>query len=257
MKALLKFELRKLIRNKAFYICLGICLLLMIINAITAKVLADVMKQAMEEIGQNYEPSENALTLMKTVFNNNTPLILGVVVSLVVCEDFAGDIIKNIYSKGYSRNQVYFAKLISSLIAFLAILLIGMIVLFLTGLILFGKIGTPGKNYALSVICIVLVALSYFAIYFSLGMIFKKIAPSIVLSILGPTIIMLLFAMVDAFIKTDKIVVSDYWISGLVTDLSYVDVENKTIIASFIVPFIVIGVFITLSFILNNKKDAK
>ena len=257
MKALLRFEFRKLVRNKAFYICLGIALFLMIINAITTKVLSDVMKQAMEEIGQKYEPSENALTLMKTVFSNNTPLILGVVVSIIVCEDFSNDIIKNIYSKGYSRDKVYFAKMISSLVAFLTIILVGMIISFLTGLALFGKVGTPGKNYAISMVCIIFVALAYFAIYFSIALIFKKYAPAIVLSILGPTIIMLLLAMADAFIKTDKIILSDYWISGLSSDLSFPNVEDKTIIASCYVPGIVIALFLTITYVLNSKKDVK
>ena len=102
MAALLRFEFRKLFRNKAFYICLGICIAVLVINTITSKLMADIMYEAMKEayaeMGITYEYNFSALALIKSVFNSNTAIIEGVVVSIIVCEDFASDIIKNIYS---------------------------------------------------------------------------------------------------------------------------------------------------------------
>ena len=261
MGALLKFEFRKLFRNKAFYICLGIALFLLIINTITNKVMADLSREMMEEayaeIGITYEYAFSAIALLKQVFNNNTAIVEGVVVSIIVCEDFAGDIIKNIYSKGYSRAQVYFAKLLSSLTAFLMIIVAGMIISFTLGVALTGELGSTGKNFAGAVICIYLVSIAYFAIYFAISMIFKKIAPSIVLSILGPTGITVLLVLANLLIKNDDISLSDYWISGVMSNLSLSDVEIKTIVTAIIVSAVVIAGFGCLSFFMNNKKDVK
>jgi len=257
MKELLRFEFRKLLRSKALYICLGIAVFLLVINAVTAKAMAEIMKEAMEEMGQPYESAYSGLTLLKSVFSNNTSIIEGVVVTIIVCEDFVGDIIKNIYSKGYSRSQVYFAKLISSWVAFTFIIVVGMIISFLTGLVLFGEVGTFGKNYIWSIICIFLLADAYFAIYFALAMIFKKIAPAIVLTIIGPTAITLLLAMADAFIDSEQIVLSDYWLNSQMSYNSLTDVENKTIFTSIVLSIALIALFTSLSFFLNKKRDVK
>ena len=261
MAALLKFELRKLLQNKALYICLGISLFLLIINTITLKVMDDILREEMEatyaEMNMPYQSSFSALSLIKSTFNNNTAIVEAIIVTLIVCEDFTGDIIKNIYSKGYTRSQVYFSKLISSLIGFLGIYLIGTIVSFVLGVILSGSIGSVGENFALSMVCIVLIVLAYFAIYFALSMIFKKTAPAIVFSILGPTLVYILTVLIDAFINNENFSISDYWITGLMTNLSLVNVETKFITAGFIVPIILIVGFMILSFFLNKKKDVK
>ncbi len=261
MAALFRFELRKLLRNKALYICLGIVLFLLIINTITSKVMDDLLAEEMAaayaEMGMPYESSFSALSLLKGTFNNNTAIVEGVTVALIVCEDFTGDIIKNIYSKGYTRTQVYFSKMLSSFIAFFGIYLIGTIISFLLGLVLSGKLGTVGDNFALSVVCIVLIVLAYFAIYFALSIIFKKTAPAIVLSILGPTLVYILLVLIDAVIKEGKYSISDYWITGLMTNLALANVEKGFIIAGFIVPIILIAGFTCLSFFLTRRKDVK
>ena len=261
MKALLKFEFRKLFQNKAFYICLGIAIFLLVINTITSKVMADINKEMMEEayaeMGIKVEYSFSALALLKAVFNSNVAIVEGVVVSIIVCEDFAGDIIKNIYSKGYKREQVFFAKLLSSLAAFLMIIIGGMIISFLLGVALTGQLGSVGKNFAGSVICIYLVAIAYFAIYYAIAIIFKKVAPSIVLTILGPTGVTILLILANLFIKNEEITLSDYWISGVMTNLSYTDVETKSIVTAIIVSTLVIAGFGCLAFFMHRRKDVK
>lgn len=262
MAALLRFEFRKLFRNKAFYICLGIALFLLIINIITTKVLFDALGEDLADMTEQMKTtmlsSFTGLSLLKTSFTNNTITIIGVVVAIITCEDFALDTIKNIYSKGYSRSQCYFAKLLSSFVAFLIITISGMIISFTLGSLLLDGVGTAGKNYILSIICIFLIALSFFMIFYAVSILLKKMAASIVLCVIGPTALLLLFVMADAFIDSDKFAISDYWIGGgLLTNLGLYDVEMKFIIATLIIAPITIGAFFLLSFFLNNKKDVK
>lgn len=262
MSALLRFEFRKLFRNKAFYICLGIALFLLIINIITTKVLFDALGEDLQEMPETMRTSLlssfTGLSLLKTSFTNNTITIIGVVIAIITCEDFAADTIKNIYSKGYSRNQCYFAKLIASFAAFLVITLSGMIISFVFGSLLLDGVGTAGKNYILSMICIFLIALTFFMIFYAVSILFKKMASSIVLCVIGPTALMVLFLMADAFINSEKFSISDYWIGGgLLTNLGLYDVEMKFIIATLIIAPITIAAFFLLSFFLNNKKDVK
>jgi ABC-type transport system involved in multi-copper enzyme maturation permease subunit len=262
MGALLRFEFRKLFRNKAFYICLGIALFLLIINIITTKVLFDALGEELADMTEQMKTtmlsSFTGLSLLKTSFTNNTITIIGVVVAIITCEDFAADTIKNIYSKGYSRSQCYFAKLLSSFVAFLIITISGMIISFTFGSLLLDGVGTAGKNYILSIICIFLIALSFFMIFYAVSILFKKMAASIVLCVIGPTALLLLFVMADAFIGSDKFSISDYWIGGgLLTNLGLYDVEMKFITATLIIAPLTIAAFFLLSFFLNDKKDVK
>ena len=261
MGALLRFEFRKLLRNKALYICLGICIFLLVINTITLKVMADLSKEMLEEayagMNMSFESSFSALSMIKSTFSSNTAIIEGVIVAILICEDFAGDIIKNIYSKGYTRTQVFFAKMISSFTAFMGILLSGMIISFVLGVALSGKVGSVGQNYAWSVVCILLVSIAYFMIYFTISMGFRKIAPSILLSILGPTGVSIVLILINLFIKNENVVLTDYWISGVMTNLTYVDVERKALIVSVIMSIVIIVGFGSLAFLIDNKRDAK
>jgi hypothetical protein len=83
-------------------------------------------------------------------------------------------------------------------------------------------------------------------------------AASIVLCVIGPTALLLLFVMADAFIGSDKFSISDYWIGGgLLTNLGLYDVEMKFITATLIIAPLTIAAFFLLSFFLNDKKDVK
>ena len=272
MKELLKFEFRKLIRNKTFYICLGICALLIIISILINKAVydSDLLTAAQNEMPEEYaalieeqKASLTGINLFKqtlassTSLINNTLAILGIVTSLIICEDFTGDTIKNIYSKGYSRTQVYFAKLISSLAVFLVITIVAMTLSFTLGSLLLNGVGTVGKNFVLSLVCMLFVALAYFMIFFSISMLFKRTAPSIVLCILGPLVVSLIFDLIDVVKKTDKFTASDFWIIGVANNLTTTDVANNFIVIGFIVPIVIIAGFGALSFFLNKKRDAK
>ena len=109
----------------------------------------------------------------------------------------------------------------------------------------------------LGIICIYLVAIAYFVIYYAIAIIFKKVAPSIVLTILGPTGVTILLILANLFIKNEDITLSDYWISGVMTNLSYTDVETKSIVTAIIVSTLVIAGFGCLAFFMHRRKDVK
>ena len=94
-------------------------------------------------------------------------------------------------------------------------------------------------------------------IYFTISMGFRKIAPSILLSILGPTGVSIVLILINLFIKNENVVLTDYWISGVMTNLTYVDVERKALIVSVIMSIVIIVGFGSLAFLIDNKRDAK
>lgn len=256
MTKLLKFEFRKLFRNKILYICFAISLAMVLITTLTYKALGDLLAQTAEETGTPIPVTNyTSLSLLKSSFSNgNVSLVGGVMIALLICEDYANDLTKNIYSKGFSREKLYFAKYISGLAAFLLLILIAMISSFAFGFALDG-LGSTGENYVLSIICLLIIGIAYYTIFFGVSMLIKKIGGSIAINIIGPTVLSLLLVMGDTFLKVDNFSFADYWLDNNVSYLSQNDVSNKVIITSLVVSILVIAAMGAASFIVNSKKD--
>ena len=256
MAALLRFEFRKLFQNKAFYICIAISLVMTIIITLTYKAFTDLIVQAAEETG-TLVPSTNytSFNLLKSSFNNGyVAMIGGVMTALLVSEDYTNDLTKNIYSKGYSREQVYISKFITCLVAFLILMIMGMIASFCFGFALDG-LGEMGSNYFLSILGIVLVGIAYYTIFFGIAILLKKTGGAIAISIIGPTVISLLLTMGDTFINLDNFKMSEYWLDSRVTILAQDDVEIKAFVITFIMSLVLMIAMIIPSFLINRKKD--
>ena len=256
MAKLLRFEFRKLLQNKAFYICVAISLVMTIIITLTYKAFTDLIAQAAEETG-TLVPSSNytSFVLLKSSFNNGyVAMIGGVMTALLVSEDYTNDLTKNIYSKGYSREQLYLCKYIVCLVAFLILMIVGMIASFFFGFALDG-LGEMGSNYVLSILGIVLVGLAYYTIFFGIAILLKKTGGAIAISIIGPTVISLLLTMGDTFINLDDFKMAEYWLDNRVILLAQDDVEVKTFVVTLIISLVLIVAMIIPSFLINRKRD--
>ena len=256
MAKLIRFEFRKLFQNKAFYICTAICLAMILITTLTYKAFADLIAQAAEETGTP-APSTNytSFVLLKSAFSNGSmAMIGGIMTALLVSEDYTNDLTKNIYSKGYSREQLYLSKYVVCLVAFLIMMFVGMLVAFFFGFALDG-LGTMGDNYILSVLGIILVGIAYFTIFFGVAILVKKTGGSIAICIIGPTVVSLLLTMVDSFINIENFNFSDYWLDNRVAMLSAADVEPKVFLITLgIAALFIVAMFIP-SFLVNRKRD--
>ena len=256
MAKLIRFEFRKLLQNKAFYICVAISLAMTIIITLTYKAFTDLIAQAAEETG-TLVPSTNytSFVLLKSSFNNGyVAMIGGVMTALLVSEDYTNDLTKNIYSKGYSREQLYLSKYIVCLVAFVVLMIIGMIASFFFGFALDG-LGEMGDNYFLSILGIVFVGLAYYTIFFGIAILLKKTGGAIAISIIGPTVISLLLTMGDTFINLDNFKMSEYWLDNRVLLLAQDNVEVKTFVVTLIISLVLIVAMIIPSFLVNRKRD--
>ena len=181
-------------------------------------------------------------------------MIGGIMTALLVSEDYTNDLTKNIYSKGYSREQLYLSKYVVCLVAFLIMMFVGMLVAFFFGFALDG-LGTMGDNYILSVLGIILVGIAYFTIFFGVAILIKKTGGSIAICIIGPTVVSLLLTMVDSFINIENFNFSDYWLDNRVAMLSAADVEPKVFLITLgIAALFIVAMFIP-SFLVNRKRD--
>ena len=257
MGKLLKLEYRRLFQAKSLYICTLISLVLVLISALTTKLLLKALSDAAadEVMALASLQTPTSLSMLKQVGSSSMTMILAVFVSIFVTEDYAGDTIKNVYSRGYSRDMIFFSKCIAALSAALMMILVNAAFSFAMGKVLFGEIGTMGKNYAVSMIAALCLLVAYETIYFMVAISIRKVGGSIAISIFGPMIVGLLFSLVNAIPTLKEYNFYDYWLEGRMTAMMSAEVESKELLSAFLVAAVVIALFGVLGFFINRKRE--
>lgn len=256
MLNMIKFELRKLLKSKSFYICLTINILITFFSMFFSYMLY-VVSQDLGGIDQ--------WSLFDLGYNNSTILmLLGIFISIFICEDDSLGTIKNIYSKGYSRDVVYFSKYIVSLIAFFVYFIIFTLCNFIFSYFFKSYTSVLTNKMILVFITKTIIILAFFTLYIFNASVIKKNGWSISLNILGSNIVYLALQIIDVILSKYKIKIdiSSYWLDGLFSQLNYSysvipnannDIVNKALIMS----TIYIIIFISLGYLLNRKRNVK
>lgn len=253
MKQLLHFEFRKLFRSKAFYVCVAISIAFILISALTVK----AMEPELKKIDPNYQTTYTGLTMLKGAFSNGSISILGgIMIAILVTEDFTSDTLKNVYARGYSRQHVFYAKVVSALVAFLIMLFADMALSVLFGSIMFDGLGAAGENYVGACFATIFLALAYFSIFFAISYLSRKLSLGITLCIVTPLALTLLLSLGDTLIsKVADFKLSDYWLDGRLSQMALDNVSGGNILGAFIISVIVIVVMTLLISAVNRKRD--
>ena len=257
MKDLLKFESRKLFHAKILYICIIIVIAVLLLFMGVQK-LTDVL---MEEISG----AESDLFLIGTgnsglswMLSSLTPyvvMVFGVFTAVYVCGDFGNGTIKNIFSRGYSRTEVYFSKYLISLFVQLGFGLVAMLVGFLGGTLMW----RIGGGWSAKVILLVLIQLvgiaAYNALFCFFAALLKKMAPTMILAIATPFAFSLILSLLDLLIESRRFNISDYWISGCISSASSIGAREGDMIRGFVIALVYIGIFTVCGWLLARKRE--
>lgn len=247
MNNLIKFEFRKLFKSKSFYICLLICIGLVLLSGLTTK----IMVESREAIDL---PSKYSMLQGAVSFGNIT-LISAIYTALFACEDESSNTLKNIYAKGYTRGNVFISKFIVSLLSILIFTFTCMIVAYFFGKTTWSNSFIYIDNLAIDILAQVLLVIAYHSLFFIISFTNGKIGLSIALNIVGPILISMVLTMIDAFLKLDNFKISSYWIDSLLSYLGQTTLTNQNILVAIVMGIIYFFVFITIGFILNKKKE--
>ena len=248
MNNLIKFEFRKLFKSKSFYICLAVCLGLVLLGGLTTKVIIENSE------GNIDLPSKYSM-LQGAISSANIVLISGIFTAIFVCEDETLGTIKNIYAKGYSRGSVFISKYITSLVAILIFTFGSMLIAYLFGLLTWPNATTSIDNLFLDIVGQVLSIVAYQSIFFAISSKFGKIGSSIAFNIVGPMLVGMVLTMADAFLKLEDFKLSSYWIDSLLTNLGQTTVISQNITTAIVMGIIYSITFVGVGFMLNKKKE--
>lgn len=246
MGQLFRFETRKIIRQKSFYICFGISFLILVLNAI-------IMKISANDAGNDIVFSPVKFS-MSAIVGSSFIMLLGIFTALYCCDDVSNNTMKNIYSKGYSRAKVFFAKYIVSLSASLIVAIAFFLISFMLGKVLGNADEAITKTFAGSIILQLLVVVGYHAVYFSLAMIIGKVGGSVALNIVGPMLVFTVLSLLASLLKID-FNFSEFWLDSLINPLSNGNIDGNIIIKAVLMPLLYSSVFVTAGYFMNRKKE--
>lgn len=245
MVKLIAFEFRKLLRQKSFYICFAIVLALIGLSAAVNAQLKNNPEIVITFTVASF--TKSALT------SSSFFMVLGVFVALYCCDDVANNTLKNLYSRGYSRGQVYFSKYVVSLCASIAAAAVTFLFAFIVGK-LSASSGESGKLFG-SIVCQLLLVVAYHAVFFSLATIIGKVGGSVAINIIGPMLVLTVLTLITSLLKLDRVNLGDYWLESAINGLTATAIEGKAFIKAVVMSVIYTAAFVPVGYVINKKKE--
>ena len=256
MGNLLKLEMRKLSRQKSLYFCLVIMIFLILLDAIIYKVLMNSEVDIGDLATQLklYNMSGIFFTLA-TISNADFFLIMGIIVAIIYCYDFEEQTVKNVFVKGYSRNALYFSKIISILCATLILFVGSFLFSFIIGTIFFG-VGEGSILTMLGMIGLQLLVSFAYSLFFTLICVLcRKFVRSIIMTIVTPLVLTLVANLIDAIINSSKFKVFDYFMDGMIINLTSLSPGSTYIIIGIVCSVVYMAIFTLLGAIFSKKIE--
>lgn len=249
MGRLLHFEFHKLIRQKSFYICLAVLVGMLVVSAETSQLLyAD---------SEALSPTLNALdNLMGSASGSVLTMVLGVFIPLFVCEDFASGTIRNIITRGYTRLEIFFSKLIAVLCACVVMTVICMAAGYLIGLAFWGAgDGSFTGAQVKILLCQLLVTLAIASLFYAISTVLQKAGGSIAVCLVLPMVMSIILTLADTALAEKEIVLSAYWIERAGGVLASTDVSTDELTKSLLTALAYLAVTITGSWFLVRNRE--
>lgn len=223
MLRLIRFELHKLIRQKSFYICLAVLILMLVFSAYTSELMLDGADAAAAGLsGTDYmiEASSGSVLIM----------VLGVFIPLFVCEDYASGAIRNIVTRGYTRLGIFSAKLIAVLISAVIMTAAGMAAAYLVGTIFWGAGDISFDAELIKVLlCQIAVAAAAASLFYAISTVLQKTGGSIAICLVLPMVAVIVLSLIDTALAEHELELSSYWIERVGSSLAHAEPESEVI----------------------------
>lgn len=259
MKRLLQFELFKVRKQKSLYICSA----LILVGLLLTIAVSFVMTKTLGGIFEEEMPPPTAVDMvLSAVSASDFTLIAGIFIALYVCGDYSQKTIKNVYSRGFSRRNVYFSKLIVVIAYVVVMFIITEVFALAVGSAFFG-FKPQGGNIFWRLLGQLFVCIAYAAFCYAIANMLKKTGVVLAIVIIVPTVLTGVLALVDTLIAVyladvmnmGKFALGDYWLDGMLTVLGDTASSVTKIVISCILPVIYAGLFLTAGYMGNRNIE--
>lgn len=259
MLNLLRSDLYRLIRSKSFYICTGISVALLVLNAV-------VLKWASTQAGVQGEayaamlPS-GGIDFGLSAFGGNAQMLLGIIVGIFVAAEFSHGTMKNVVSKGFVKWKIYLAKFLSMLLAVYFVLFITMAVGVVVASFLFGGVGELTGTFVAEIFKIVgieiLLYVAMTSFFVMVSMVIRNLGGVIAIIIIWPALAEPLLFQLLQLITKNKIHFSEYCLVNNIAFYNNVPAVGDDYLRSAIVALVYLVITLGAGLYIFQKSDIK
>lgn len=255
MLKLIKFELTNIFKGISFYIC-GASILVMAISSIGVRALADMLMTGLSIPDLNGIGYSGQMFLLQSPSQSDFPLLIGILATICVCSGYSEKTYRNLWSRGFSRVQVFAGKAISISVAAIVYCIISMISGFIVGSIVWGVGANWNLEVMLAIIIEILTCIAIGLLYVATSFIFKKMGICIVIAVMTPSLLTIGSTAMDYILEFKEISfrVSPYIINNVLFEVS-VTPNDKMVLASGFLCFAAYFVTAIVVGIMGMRKD--
>lgn len=247
LSKILAFELRKAFHSKRFFLWTILSIALSCVYLL----LTYVMYIANTGELQKTFAENGVISIIKFFSTSPVCFCVAMFICDFICDDFSSGILKNIFSKGYTRKTVFTGKLISSGIIAVVTSVLSSIAVFLLSTALFNDMGTIEPINILQYIILTLGIVAFANLFTMLCALFKKSAPAVATSILVLVLLPMGISMAESSLHLDKLPfdISYIWLGSAIEKLAVGTPSTGVIIpgAISILAYIVVIYFVTIA----------
>lgn len=259
MSRLLKSDFYRLFRSKSFYICGFISVFLFLLN-LTIAYLTNKMLADNNEI--NSFLAKDGISYGLGAFGNgNLQMILGIITAIFITSEFTHGTMKNVVSKGFSRIQIYFSKLITMIFAVYIMIFATFVTGMIGAIIVTGKVGDFSADNMIHMTKIIGVelilnmALASFLVF--IAMVIRNLGGAIAINILGVmSFLPLIFYLLEIAVK-NKVKFSYVELLNNIAAYLPLGTIPDNYLRSVIVAIVYFGVTTALGLLAFTKSDVK
>jgi len=262
MKELFAFEFRKLWRSKPFWICTIVGIILNIVTVVLTYATSRLADSITGAEGMGHYPYNGIIFLRQTATGGNLVILFAIFVTLFICADFSEGTIKNILSRGFSRELLFVSKSLTIMTGGLILGILCMAASFATGSIIFGAGDGFDSQLIVSLLIQLLGLLAYVMLDVFLAVLFTKAGGAMTLGIILPLIVPLIAQLIDVALTHlissleygDEVVVN-YLLSSNMGTISSINATGTDFAFAAILFTVYILLFSILGLLIMKRKE--
>lgn len=245
-----KYEIRKIVLNRWFYVGILVMAVLQIITYWSVNYA--ISKSLIDSASDNSYVITGMLGIQEAFNMSGFAQVIAVVISAYICSDFSNGILKNELVSESGRRNAFGAKYIAAIIVTDVTALLMMWWGFIIASVIWGIGEAVCNSIVLNVITQIFVMNGYISIYFLVAVLFKKILPTVIINLFLPTVVV---AVMKLFEKVFNVHVYKIWLDSLISDLIQATTNDVNYGLYIFIALVYCAVFGTASIALTRKVE--
>lgn len=225
MLNLINVDLYKLFRMKSFYIIAAIVVFFAALPGVIAAISIKEILLKFPEVAAAEGFVPDVFSSMMTYLPTQLVMFISIMTILFFCSDFSNGTIKNIASKGFSRECIYFSKYICTFFITVIYFVLYILTYLLPQYFIIGNLSTEyfkmPTNFLSSLFLVLLLNLAYNAVHLFIASLLRRSGVSIAASY-GLTVAIGLLPILSELLTTKlnwKIKLEDYTLDKCLTEV--------------------------------------